>query len=59
MGVSFKYGTKNNIESANISNGTFYVSTDEEKLYVDLKDKRINFFEELTNEEIDSIFVEE
>ena len=39
--VKFIQSTEDKITSASISNGTFYVSTDTKKLYIDIEDRRV------------------
>lgn len=53
--IKFYQGTREQIDVTTVANGSFYVSTDDEKLFVDLNNKRICFIEDMTESEIDSL----
>lgn len=56
-GLNFKYGEYKNLENVNVSNGTIYVTVDEQAMYVDLNDKRIRIGQtiSLTNSEWEAL----
>lgn len=39
--VNFKRGQSGNLNSQNIENGTFWLTTDDQRLYIDIDDKRL------------------